>query len=277
MSRLRVTLIDVGWGDSILLETEDGSGKTYYALVDSNDTATLRSSYIFLKRFVEKKGQDIPTTERLFDWVLLTHAHADHGQGLKPILKDFGARQFWYSKSNSSTVFFTDLLRFAGNSDRVEHHEAINSGKDLPNFGDVAMKVLWPMYDQIDDNENNNSVVLALRLGNVSFVLTGDAEVEVWEKIADNIPSDTLFFKVPHHGSDNGTLDSAGNTPWLDRVAVIPGQLGISSHVRPFSHPDPEVVAAFDGRGLRYYRTDRHYHVTVETDGTNISVQYSHI
>lgn len=277
MSLLRVTLIDVGWGDSLLLETEDGGGKPLYALVDSNDSATLRSSYIFLKRFFEKKGYDVPTSKTLFDWVLLTHAHADHGQGLKPILKDFGTRQFWYSKSNSSTAFFADLLRFAGRSARVEHHQAIDDTKILSNFGDVTMTVLWPMYNQIANNENNNSIVLALKLGGVSFVLTGDAEVDVWDTISSKIPPDTYFFKVPHHGSDNGTIDASGKTPWLDRIAAVPGQLGISSHVRPFSHPDPEVVDAFSARHLTCYRTDLHYHVAVETDGTNVRVQYSHI
>lgn len=278
MSLLRVTLIDVGWGDSLLLETEDSRNERHYALIDSNDTATLRSSHIFLKRFFEKKGYDVPTSSPLFDWVLLTHAHADHGQGLKPILKDYGTRQFWYSKSNSTTVFFSDLLRYAGTSGRVEHHQAIDDTKILPNFGDVAMKVLWPMYGQIEDNENNNSVVLALKLGDVSFMLTGDAEIDVWTNISVNIPSDTLFFKVPHHGSDNGMFDKAGKTPWLDRVSAVPGgRLAISSHVRPFSHPDKEVVDLLDARHVTYYRTDQHYHVTVETDGTNVQVQYSHV
>ena len=43
MSELKATLIDVGWGDSIFLETDDGSGNRLYALIDSNDTSTLRS------------------------------------------------------------------------------------------------------------------------------------------------------------------------------------------------------------------------------------------
>ena len=55
MSSLSVTLIDVVWGDSILIESQDDSGQSYYALIDSNDTTYLRSSYIFLKRFFEKK------------------------------------------------------------------------------------------------------------------------------------------------------------------------------------------------------------------------------
>ena len=110
MSILRVTLIDVGWGDSLLLETVDGQNRTKYGLIDSNDTTTLRSSHIFLKRFFERQNFSIPTSEPLFHWVLLTHAHADHGQGLKRILQDYGTHQFWYPKSASSAIFFTDFI-----------------------------------------------------------------------------------------------------------------------------------------------------------------------
>src|ERR1700722_9686980 len=99
---LRVTLIDVGWGDSIFLETSDQKGRKHYALIDSNDSPTLRSSYIFVQRFFEKEyaKQNLqlpdPKTQPLFDWVLLTHAHGDHAEGLKRLLQGFGAARFWY-------------------------------------------------------------------------------------------------------------------------------------------------------------------------------------
>ncbi len=92
MSTLRVTLIDVGWGDSLLLESEDATG-AHYALIESNDTSTLRSSYIFLKRFFEKKAIAFPSPSSIFEWVLLTHRHADHGQGLKKVIRDFGTER----------------------------------------------------------------------------------------------------------------------------------------------------------------------------------------
>src|SRR5882672_4263772 len=96
MAVLRTTLIDVGWGDSLLLESEEDNGEPHYALIDSNDTSTLRSSNIFLRRFFERKNRSFPTSTPVFDWVLLTHAHADHGQGLKRILSDFGTWRLWY-------------------------------------------------------------------------------------------------------------------------------------------------------------------------------------
>ena len=275
MSKLCLTVIDVGWGDSLLVETEDSHGFQHFGLIDSNDTSTLRSSHIFLKRFFEREGLSIPTPQPLFEWVLLTHAHADHGQGLKRIMKDYGARQLWYPKTNSRALFFSDLLRYAQRSSRVIHHQAIDDSKNQTPFGDVVIDFLWPPEDCIDTNENNNSVVLTLTLDNVCFMLTGDAEIDVWTTIANKIPSNTQVFKVPHHGSENGIFDSNGNTPWLNSLSSS-AKLAISSHVRPFQHPDATVVNKLDQSSMAYYRTDEHYHITFETDGQQVSVKYSH-
>jgi len=274
MSTLKVTLIDVGWGDSIFLESIDENEQHHYALIDSNDTSTLRSSHIFLKRHFEKKGISVPSPSRLFSWVMLSHIHADHGQGLQRILKDYGSENFWYPKSNSNPIFFSKLQRYSNRYSRVNEHQAIDNKMEPPDFGDVEINVLWPKEDQIDENENNNSIVISLTLGDVSFVLTGDAEIEVWNEIHNEIPANTRFFKVPHHGSSNGVFDGA-NTPWLDSLPPE-AVLGISSHIRPFSHPSPEVVAKFDSKGREYYRTDKHYHLTYATDGADVKVKYSH-
>lgn len=277
MSRLSITLIDVGWGDSILIESQDNSGNNYYALVDSNDTKYLRSSYIFLKRFFEKKEIKLPDDKPVFEFVMLSHAHSDHGQGLKRILRDFGTKYFWYPKSLEWSSL-AELIRYSRQSSNVEQPQSVDETKILDPIGNVNLEILWPPHDEdkIDpDNENNNSVVLALRLGSVSLVLTGDAEKDVWNQIANRIPGDTRFFKVPHHGSVNGTFDQ-DRTPWFNNC---PGDalLGISSHVRPFSHPDQEVIDLFDDNSREYFRTDVHYHVTFQTGGNIVEVKYSHI
>lgn len=276
MTSLRVTVIDVGWGDSLLLQSDDGSGSgPHYALIDSNDTSTLRSSYIYVKRFFEKNKVTVPSSSLLFEWVLLTHAHADHGQGLKKIVRDFGTKRFWYSASANQPAFLADLLRYATRSSRVGQYDLVDTSKILPNFGAAAMTALWPNPGQVSQNENDNSVVLQITLGQVSFVLTGDAEADgVWSYMATQIPANTGFFKVPHHGSTNGTFTKTGTTPWLSNISSAT-KVAISSHVRPFNHPDPAVVSALAIHTP--YRTDQHYHVTIETDGNKVDVSYSHV
>ena len=137
------------------------------------------------------------------------------------------------------------------------------------------MQILWPPRDHLPSNENNNSVVLALTLDDVCFVLTGDAEADVWASISSQIPANTKFFKVPHHGSDDAMFDG-GQTPWLDKVFAT-AEMAISSHIRPFSHPDDSVIDVMTQRNARYYRTDEHYHISFETDGRSLTKKYSHV
>jgi competence protein ComEC len=274
-SKLRLTMIDVGWGDSIFLESIDSRGQSRHGLVDCNDTTYSRSSYIFLKRFFEKRNIAVPPVSILFDWVLLSHSHADHGNGLTRVLKDFGTSRFWYSESPNNPALLAKLLNFAQGSNRVTHHESIDTSKQLPHFGDASMELLWPPPAVLDSNENNNSVVLAITFGQVTFLLTGDAEADVvWTQIASQIPATTKFFKVPHHGANNGTFANANTTPWL---STLPSgaRFGISSHVYPHAHPDGAVVTVLSGKTV--YRTDLHYHICVETDGVGVQVSYSHI
>ena len=276
MRRLIVTLIDVGWGDSVLIESEDSQGKPHFALVDSNDNAEMRSSYIFLRRHFEKLGRKIEAVNKpFFKFVMLSHAHTDHGRGLEAIMREFGTENFIYPKFHDPGVL-SKLLDFARRRPQyVQHFQSVDE-TDAINLGDVFISFLWPKHGDppLANTENNNSVVMRLQLGNVSFILTGDSEKEVWRRISGQIPADTLFFKVPHHGSMNGTFDGQ-NPAWLNDCPRG-ARLGISSHVVPFTHPDKQVTDLFDQEGFQYFRTDISYHLSFETDGTTVSEKYSH-
>jgi competence protein ComEC len=279
LSRLRATLIDVAAGDSILIESEDSHGNCSYALIDSNDSTNLQSSRIFLKRHFEKNNLSLPDDKPIFSFVLLSHAHSDHAQGLKTLMREFGTQRFWYPKSVDWSSFST-LIQYATLSSNVQFHQSIDNTKILNPLGDAQMEILWPPHTitpQSAPDENDNSVVLVMTLGNVSFVFTGDAEETVWSQISGRIPANTGFFKVPHHGSVNGTFDNAGNTPWFDSLPQNAVSLGISTHLVPHGHPDQEVTNLFDASQHPYYRTDQHYHVTFETTGNTVDVKYSHI
>jgi beta-lactamase superfamily II metal-dependent hydrolase len=275
MPLLRATLIDVGWGDSILLETADDSGTLHFGLIDSNDHHQDRSSFIFLRKHFDKLGINPRNRRPVFDFVLLSHAHADHGLGLKAILRHFGTRDFWYPKAGQWGSL-TELLRYANisakrSSKNVGRHQAIDKTTQLPQFGPVCLEALWPEKDGINhQSENNNSVVLLLTLDEVSFVMTGDAEGPVWQNIRSAIPSNTVFFKVPHHGSANGAF--IGQSPaWVDDVPTK-ALFGISSHVKPRPHPDKRVIDLLEQRSRTWFRTDEQYHLVFETSGKKLDI-----
>lgn len=278
MATLKVTIIDVGWGDSILLEFQKQGNEPRFALIDCNDSTRLKSSFAYVKRYLQTAEVDWEARFPLFDFVLLTHGHDDHSRGLKAMIAEFRTDHFWYPKSDHPGV--AQLLRFANRSTKVNRHQSVDDTKVLPDFGDVKLEVLWPPHNNAGphdtNDENNNSVVLSLTLDTVTFVLTGDCQAENWSNITARLPATLKMFQVPHHAAENGLFDAHGDTPWLDAIANDV-QLGMSCHISPHKHPHGDVVGELDNKGFTYFRTDKHYHVTFSTDGTNVETQWSRI
>ena len=273
MSQLKILLIDVAWGDSIFLESIDDAGNSHYALIDSNDTVNNKGSMIFLKKYFQRIYNRSSVDKPVFDWVMLSHAHLDHGQGLKEVMKFFGTQNFFYPKSvdNSSLAHLQKYANRAG-----IRHQAIDSNRVFPNLGDVQIQVLWPREDEISDNENDNSIVLALSLHGHTCLLTGDAEEPVWDAIGDQIPDNTVFFKIPHHGSRHGSLRHGNlqNGAWTDYVDPQTF-LAMSTHNRPYNHPHQEVLDLLDNAGYTYARTDNNYHVEIIVDQAGLRRKYA--
>ena len=283
MSYLRVTLIDVGWGDSILIEASDGGGRPRFALIDSNDNdeRDYWPSWNFLRKHFGLREDEFRVTKPFFDVVMLSHDHSDHGSGLKRIMQYYGTENFWYPRVDiEHSVVLTALQSYADHPRVRIDNQAVDNETDVGRLGDVTMEVLWPPPGWMDSNPNNNSIVLALALHGVTFLMTGDAEGKVWEQIAGLIPEETRVIKVPHHGSKNGTIHN-GRTPWVDRLDAFPTlpHLGISCHPNfpnRFDFPHEDVLNRFQARPYPYYRTDLHYHIMFIVDDQGVRVRYSH-
>lgn len=270
MSSLIISFIDVGWGDSILIEVRDGESRKF-ALIDSNDSKNIRSSYIYLKRYFEK--EKVLITHNFFEFVMLTHAHADHGQGLISILKEYGTKMLYHSEPYE-WAGLNLLRRYAKRSNKVQNTQCINSLSLIPNIGDVEFKVLWPKDTYRSSNENNNSVVLLITIKNKKILLTGDMELDIWDQIESSIPGDVCILKIPHHGSINGTFDNHGNTPLLSRM-LKSCFLVASTHIKPFGHPDGEVIRIIHDEDRRLLRTDNNHHISVITNGDSLELKFT--
>ncbi len=290
---LGVTFIDVGFGDSILVEARKDQADRVFALVDCNDSANYPSSRTFLKRRFERLGLH-PFPYPMFKHVFTTHAHADHIQGVQGILKTFGAENLYSSRcdtQNNKNQAFANLIRWAGtathNQQPVIQKQAYLSQGQTVRLGPVRIDVLWPpslnnsFWDA--NEENNNSLVLALTLDRVRFVLCGDCLALNWDtNRLDHVqlpPTDVWLVQVPHHGAYNGLFDGSGTTPMLAQIAKVAptSYLALSCHPRPHAHPDTAVIQKLDAQTLEYRRTDEHYHVSFQTDGTTMTVCYSHV
>ncbi len=272
MSLLRVLVLDVGWGDCIIIESQDSNGDWHFGLVDCNDTSSNQAALNFFKRRVRTEDYPNIHDDHFFKFTLLTHDHADHGQGLKGMMREFGTEWFWYPKEGRRAVQ-SNLMAYARRSRKVQKQQALDYTRALPNLGDVTMDVLWPEPEYYDPDQNNNSVILLLTLHEQAFLLTGDAEEDAWSHVASQIPRNVKFFKVPHHGSRNGSLDGNGQPTWLGDCPPD-AMLGISCWAR-FNHPHQEVIDLFNNAPQDYLRTDLHYHLIAQTDGISpVTITY---
>jgi competence protein ComEC len=127
---------------------------------------------------------------------------------------------------------------------------------------------LWPDTDEeVRQAENNDSLVLRLRLGNEFVLLTGDIEHGVERRLAsEGRPLDAQFLKVAHHGSQISSTDDLLTLVHPRAAAISVGENN------PFSHPSPEVIARLGAVGARVFRTDQDGAVTFITNGKDESV-----
>jgi len=113
---------------------------------------------------------------------------------------------------------------------------------------------------------NDDSVVLDLRYGGVSFVLPGDIGEEVERDLAGLIPpARHRVLKAAHHGSATSTSDV-----WLD--ALRPDVVVIScGRDNRYGHPATVVIERLARRGIEIRRTDEDGQVVLETDGRTLT------
>jgi competence protein ComEC len=250
---LRVTFLDVGQGDAILIELPEGPR----LLVDGGPGG----------------GRRLDVGERVLapflwnrplgrlDVVALSHWDVDHSGGLAAVLSRFPVREFWESgRAPGGAAETVAALARARVPRRV-----LTAGQRLW-LGHALLTVLGPAPGP-PLAANDESLVLRLDWRGVSLLLPGDlgarGEALLLERGG---PLRALALKVAHHGSrsSSGAPFVAAAQP---RIAVI--SVGARN---PFRHPSPEAVARLEAAGARIYRTDRDGAVILETDGRVVRV-----
>ncbi|HUR81825.1 MAG TPA: DNA internalization-related competence protein ComEC/Rec2, partial [Thermoanaerobaculia bacterium] len=221
-----VTFFDIGQGDAIALR----SG-THTILVDGG-----RGERIL--PLLADRGI------RTLDAVILSHAHPDHCEGLAAVLANFEVRSIWISPRRFRGDCAAQVLEAA----RAPIH-LVRDGDTL-NLGDLHLAAHLADSSFRRSPENNSSVVLTVRAGARSFLLTGDIEKEAELWLSDrSLRADVL--KVAHHGSRSSTSQT-----FLDNVAPRIAVISCGRH-NLFGHPHDSVLEALSERHVRTWRTDR--------------------
>ena len=257
--RLRVTFLDVGQGDAILVESPEGPR----LLVDGGPAGTKRLDVG--ERVLAPFLWNRPAAR--LDAVALTHPDSDHSGGLRAVLTRFRVREFW---ENGRWIPGTeDTLRAVERSGACRR--TLVAGQRLW-LGSALLTVLnpdgaLPLDEPPPFGQNEESLVLRLDWRGFSLLLTGDLGAPgEHHLLASRAPVQSLVLKVGHHGSRySSTEDFLGAT--RAPLAVI--SVGARN---PFGHPTPEALGRLAAAGARIYRTDRDGAVMLETDGGTLWV-----
>ena len=248
--KLHVTFFDVGQGDAIFIQTP----RDQKILVDGGPSPTILLTAL---------GRRMPFWERTIDLVVLTHPHDDHVSGLVPVLERYKVKAFLDGGQEHPTPAYTRCLELIQEKG-VPYHLA-QAGMWIQLGEGLQIKVLHPQSQFLsgtDSDVNNNSIVLHLAYGPISFLLPGDVEEEAEAVLlSGNEDLASIILKSPHHGSDTSL-----NPGFLEAVnpqlAVI--QVGAGN---TFGHPDPTTLAKLKEHGVTVLRTDQNGTVEVVSDG----------
>ena len=262
--RLRVTFLDVGTGDAILVQAPGN----HNLLIDGGGTYDGR--FDIGARVIAPVLWDRHV--RRFDLVALTHPHPNHTRGLVSVLRLFPAEHLLTNGTPMRYDYLRDLLA-AGERWKTRHHTA-PSGRREWRWGDLRLTVLSPpsAAEQArmpwnPKSENDRSLVMLLQYGEVRMLLTGDIQhaAEHWLVAhRDDLRADVM--QVPHHGSKTSTLPD-----FVRHVRPRDGIISLGAG-NPYGHPHPRVLSTLIEQQVRVWRIDVHGAVTVSTDGSTYEI-----
>jgi competence protein ComEC len=254
---LRVTMIDVGQGDALLVQFPTG----HSLMVDTGGAG----KFDIGGRVVAPAAWALGV--RRLDWLAITHADLDHIGGALTIARDLRPREIWEGIPVPPNAELR-ALRAGADAQGIVWRQ-LSEGHTMQ-VGSVLVDVLNPPAPDWERQRvrNDDSLVLRLQFGDVEFLLTGDAGREFEDRPEAGEPRRPLrILKVGHHGSL-----SSSSWPF---VRALDPQVALVSAGRGnlFGHPAPDVLARYDRIGATVFRTDRDGAVIVETDGRDVDVR----
>jgi competence protein ComEC len=252
---LRMTVLDVGQGDAILLEGIAGSR----LLVDGGPDPDL---------LVRRLDERLPAWDRRIDLALLTHPHEDHAAGLAGLPSRYRV-----------SMLAENGMRGPGPGHAAMRDVARTTGipvmrlaqGDRFDLDGAMVTVVWPPRGSVPviapgsgRRINDASLVLEVTVGSQRLLLTGDIEDDMDAALVEALggggpPWDAL--KVAHHGSATATSE-----PFL--AAIRPRAAVVSAgRENTYGHPAPSTLARLAAAGARIFRTDRDGSVSITLDG----------
>ena len=257
-SKAGITFVDVGQGDCIHVRTPEGK----HYLIDGGGSARYNIGKNTLKPYLLKNGA--AEVEAAF----VTHLHEDHYGGIRQLAEEGMIKSIGLYEANS--VAEETIRRETGGNTELFY---LHGGQTVTLGDKIFLDILAPEkksrseYQQLIQNqedENELSLIMRLRYGKLSVLITGDIDQEgerrltVDPAVKKRLRCDIL--KVAHHGSKYSSSDEFLNAA-LPSIAVF--QVGKNN----FGHPSETVIEKCRQKGIMVYRNDLSGAIGIQKSG----------
>jgi competence protein ComEC len=228
---LRISVLDVGQGDAILLDPPGGRP----VLVDTGPPGDEIGAVL--------RAHGVTTLAA----VIITHDQSDHAGGLADVLASVRVERLGYAEAGDDLL--TETQAAGAQLLRLSEGGEVRSGE-------LRLTVLWPPTEVLGqgDDPNLHSLVILAEWRHFSMLLTGDAEAES----TPIDPGAVDVLKVGHHGSEDSGLGGL-----LDRTVPALAVISVGDH-NPFGHPTPETLAELSEHHVLTERTDEDGEIDIE-------------
>jgi competence protein ComEC len=237
MGQPRLTVLDVGEGDAILLR--DGE---HTLLIDAGPSPDALSEAL-ARQGVSK-----------LDAVVLTHLHPDHSGGTDGLYKTVPFRDLYAAAGFEAVVPSPTLAELESAAGRSAKKLAAG---DRLKVGDIEVQVVWPPLGVDLQTQNENSLVALVRTTDATVLLAADAEAPVLQKLIESEKIGKVdVLKIGHHAS-KGSLSQSILSALSPKYAVV------SVGENPYGYPSAFALDLLKERGITTLRTDRAGDVTI--------------
>ncbi|EAD2762563.1 DNA internalization-related competence protein ComEC/Rec2 [Listeria monocytogenes] len=241
----KVSFIDVGQGDSILIQLPYNQGNY---LIDTGGQLPFEKEAWAKKRKPFTIGGSTLTPvlkskgiNRL-DKVIITHSDADHMEGLDDLQKNITINELIYAKGAENKPIMKEALAAMPKVKQT----IILAGAEWQ-IGENSFECLYP--DKAGEGGNDDSIVLKAELDDKVWLFTGDLEANGEKGISEQ-PIKADILKVGHHGSK-----TSSSKEFIQKVKPTFAVISCGLNNR-FGHPHAETINTLETAGVTILRTD---------------------
>ena len=257
---LRITCLDIGQGDGIVLEIPDGG----VFLMDCGSSNKKNTAQYQLLPYLKSRGISH------INGIMISHTDKDHISGIMELL-EFMEQGLTSVRSDALILpdweeppeVYNTLIHLAQSAGmKVLQVESGNSFR----MGEAGFHVLAPAKDALGEDVNEEGMVVELNYRSFRGLFTGDAG-EPTEKTILSRLKDVDFLKVGHHGSRYSSCQE-----FLDQVKAEIAVISCSDS-NTYGHPSPETTLRLKKSGAKTEFTMKNGAITVCTDGKKLRVE----